>query len=1708
MGTTGRTRSIIMAEKTQEEKDVIEEEKGVAEELTKEDVTTAEPEVTEEVKPVVETSMGDRTLSEPIVDVSDYAVKNNSDLYSMFGPSSDQTGTNVSDRTVIEKERVDQYKPSTDIQSVLSGEITQINGVELNPQTIALAQQGDPDAVALLSKYIDEESFAKSSDVKTIFANQAGEVDESAIAKAVKLASPDASEEILDDQFNRVKVRSYVQKNMRFKLKSLGVGKFDPNVAQLMVDYYSTGQFFTETFKRVGTLSQGLIGQLPFAVGALLPEFLGALYDSTIGDGDFLSAGTKSFSEAWSERKPEIASKFASYKNFVENGLGMSGLTYGSLLNDDLKKRYIEEFGKEAYERLYLLPGPDGKKFEIPMVNEKQARDILNYGFDELPLIAQFGAILPENVSLGSAFAVRRNTKGILQLDEVKNARLNGTKYSRAEDFRDLDDVQAIRKIEIEKKANFVTKSWRRFTAKMGQSVGYKGGIGDVKSTQRYTEALNILDDSITRNQSSIDAVLKGVKVNPTGGRYPDLATLVEEGENLATQRMKLKFGTLLTNAPYFTGALKAEVLITGGQLAGRTWVSPALNISPEAGEGIGALMTIVGLGPQLPINLGKYVVTKFDQRIPVLSSVFKFIEDIPSELFALGKQFTGLAKPGDLKPNILRGLLVDRRFDQMENVLGRSLAVKEKQSMQLLAKAMARMKPEQREMIFKSIDEYRNLKARLLKPFQKELDDAKDANLDIEFQIGLEQQLNEADEAFSLTFAHVTGLAPLMSLETVAAGKLNVRKFNLGEAFEHQIEAENMLAAAQVGMTRFKKMLLEKTGVDTADRDFSANWVANFEKAADSMRLGMNERKIEYLDLLEKYKTGIMTDPNYSLDKKSLTKMAELEVQLNAGANATVDQKRVAYIESINGFMKILNKRGEEVDALKGTKGARQLQAKHVEESYDAKIEADNILAKLDYLIADDYALKNNLTFDITDSVLGLIVLKKGLGATKQTAKDFKGKGKIQGLLQKENSKILRSFFTEGGQFLSGREGSLLYKSFQDMAKRSLLGKNGIGLDKDELQVMLDLHRSPTILDDSGKTITNDDFIGENASFLELALHLSAKDGSTFRPFTALPSELEGVRRHLLRKSDFFAKNNVAKASQYSDAAGIIDNIYVTQDKVYNDLIQKGRNTYRDFHFDDKRRGSSKEKIDNSLLGRPDRVSKISGTELKHNWSVDNNPQFWHDNINKGIVDVIEGKPLAADKTNLLIEDFTAFWGNRVKVGPERNEVAFDLTTESGRLRFENASTMLQMNMFQYFAASKKKILNTIYSRVRGDVSPTGETIIKPPGSKDADYDFTMINRIKEAQDQLKVPVVRGYDDDGTARITYESIFDMTELIAKEKDIMKLMDTSNVVRQEHERLVKDVNDLSSQLSNRVDGVIATEQRTVKDFETLANIRDPKQFYVEFVQNGTVGRIEDLKEKFLNLRTRDDGPIKAIPRQQAEKEFKQGLMYMVTNGLLAMGEFGTKSARTLKGFGGKTHNVSVMGNIDGLSREMFDNPSTEKILRMVYDEEHLNYLRDITRHLEFASGASLVKYEKTGMTRGVSPNELISRAFNLARGMVSPTYVAAELAIRMASQHGIELVGMAARSKKAADILYKVMENPKSLSKEEVATFSTQLRAYVAAELARKGTVTPSYVSQGEMFEQEQKGNVQFTKKQPYGGYLKEVYEGFNFKFPLENQEP
>ena len=1673
----------------QSEKDVIEEEKGTAQELTSQDVG-GEPVVPE--APVVVTKSGmERTLTKPIVDVSDY------------NPISGITGKKIkSDQEIIEKERVNLYKPIPNLNEVLTNNIDEVNGEILNPDMVQRAKNGDEKAIEFLTTFLDEQALKKQSgDTPTIFQTPSGQIDTDAITAAI--GSPPVDYTITDSQFDRVKARATLHGKINAKLKFLEVGKIDANVRSVLADYYTSGKFHKETFRRIGTLTQGL-AQIPF-LAYLAGKATGAMWESGLGDQGLFDKGTKTFSEAWAERSGDISATFAGYKNVVEKFI--PNMTWESILNADLKERYIEEFGQPAYDELYALPDGKGNVVHIPMVSPQQAREILNFGFNELPLIAQFAALLPENIGIGSAFAQRRALGGIEQMKRVNKARQLDTKGL----YKDYDDVALIRVLEIaDKNKLFGGQILRTFKARLGEKFGYTGGIGDVHSVLKHKAALDSLDTQILTNNKLIDDISSGLN------KIDDLDTVILAGENLAMQKMKLKSSALFTGRPYFAAALKAEVSITAGQAAGRYILGQEYGwVSPEAGEAIGAITTALSINPlQLTLKTAGFAIRKFDDTVPVLSSIGRIIEDFPSNFFSLGQT------QGKKRPNLFRGMFIDRRFDAMEAELGAGISNKQKSAIRLLAKATANMDKSQREMVWQSIDEYKQLRRRMVKPFLDDYNKAKQNSNDIEYITGLETELREAEDVFSLSFAHVTGLAPLIALESVAAGKLNMRKLNLKETVDHQIEAENTLAIAQVAMTKFKKLLNAKYDrggyqVDMDNREFQQNFINNFQKASDAQSLRINERKIEYLKLLDDYKTNVMIDPNHSLDKDSLTKLVELETVLTHGTVVSIEKQRQTLTKVMLEFNGILKKRQDAIYDMRGSTQARFMQAKHVEEAYDAKMNGMKLLAKAGYAPADKYALDNLKYFDVSDSVLSLIELRKA-PLPKGTTKNVKN------IREADNSSALRSFFSAGGTFLKGRDGRDLLKSFNEMAYRNLTGtgKGQLGLEPDELNKMLQIARQPEIENSKGVMVINEDYLSTNASFLDFALHHSSKgtNGSTFKPFQATPSELEDVRRHLMRKASLYAKQGKKDLeAQYNNQIDVIDNIYNTQDKVYGKLIQDGRDNYRDFIYDDKRKGSSKYKIDNSLVNRPDRVSPIEivpGVTFKHNWDALDNPINWHEDIAKNMLEVMAGTANAETNMMLKFGDFQATWADRVKTNGG-TKVAFDLRTEEGLNNFNLSSKMLEMQVLEHFGASRQKILEDIFNRnIKEKITDAKGNVIEVADAKKAtEYDFSQIRKLERAEAQLLVPVVRGTDESGNAIITHENLFDLTDVIAKERDIMNLMRKSSEVRAEHEKLAIEVNSMAKTFGVRGDGIIAIEQRSVKDLEMLSGTAKggALAFYQKYFLNGTLSNMEDLKTQFLSLRTVDNGPIKAIPMAQAEEEFKQGMIYMAMNGLMAVGEFGTAGTRTLKGFGGRKHTVSVMANVSGFADQLLRDKNTREILGSLFESEHIERLQDIARFLEFSSGASLVKYAKTGIIRGISGNELISRSFNLARGMVSPTYVAAELAIRIASQHGIELVGMAARSKQAADLLHKVMKDPESLSKQDIKAFAALTKTYVATELARTGNKTPLYtgVELGKIQTATQYYGDKLTAGKDFlGGALDSVWKTINKNMPLENQSP
>jgi hypothetical protein len=93
-------------------------------------------------------------------------------------------------------------------------------------------------------------------------------------------------------------------------------------------------------------------------------------------------------------------------------------------------------------------------------------------------------------------------------------------------------------------------------------------------------------------------------------------------------------------------------------------------------------------------------------------------------------------------------------------------------------------------------------------------------------------------------------------------------------------------------------------------------------------------------------------------------------------------------------------------------------------------------------------------------------------------------------------------------------------------------------------------------------------------------------------------------------------------------------------------------------------------------------------------------------------------------------------------------------------------------------------------------------------------------------------------------------------------------------------------------------------------------------------------------------------------------------------------------------------------------------------------------------------------------------NQLISRAFNLARGMVSPQYVAAEFGVSLASQAGLDLMKLAAGNKEASDIMLRMIKFPKTMTKADLDTFDNLVTDFVISELGQLGEEGRQYLDQ------------------------------------------
>ena len=130
-------------------------------------------------------------------------------------------------------------------------------------------------------------------------------------------------------------------------------------------------------------------------------------------------------------------------------------------------------------------------------------------------------------------------------------------------------------------------------------------------------------------------------------------------------------------------------------------------------------------------------------------------------------------------------------------------------------------------------------------------------------------------------------------------------------------------------------------------------------------------------------------------------------------------------------------------------------------------------------------------------------------------------------------------------------------------------------------------------------------------------------------------------------------------------------------------------------------------------------------------------------------------------------------------------------------------------------------------------------------------------------------------------------------------------------------------------------------------------------------------------------------------------------------------------------------------------------------MRAVLGDEHYKVMEGIADWSDFAIGNGM-GFRANPNLAGMSVESVFSRVFNLARGMVSPIYVATEVSVRTMMQRNQSLVSLALSDRVAARIMDKMLNRPKELTRKDLQLFGLRIQNYIASDIIRNGGEVPT----------------------------------------------
>jgi hypothetical protein len=333
----------------------------------------------------------------------------------------------------------------------------------------------------------------------------------------------------------------------------------------------------------------------------------------------------------------------------------------------------------------------------------------------------------------------------------------------------------------------------------------------------------------------------------------------------------------------------------------------------------------------------------------------------------------------------------------------------------------------------------------------------------------------------------------------------------------------------------------------------------------------------------------------------------------------------------------------------------------------------------------------------------------------------------------------------------------------------------------------------------------------------------------------------------------------------------------------------------------------------------------------------------------------------------------------------------------------------------------------------------------------------------MKEVESLMKVRLVNSDKADFVTLVDFEG------MISESRKLETLIDTDDKAKQLATKAATRIQNEITRQEKVIQRVTAIGDRGLDAVNEASGIRDGAAFLKRYFETGDTRDLEALRIRArLNLSGGDlnkktitiDRPNGESFEADIDEVIDKGISQLLIDGLLEKGKL-----RVIAGEVKDDAEAIQTFQAPGELAKFLEDERVFESLSGFLGADHVQGIKDLAQYMNMKSDSVFAKYDQTinNIVSGFGTNQFISRAFNIRRGMVSPQYVAAELAVAMASKAGVDLLKLAATSEDGALLMHRFMEFPEDMTKADIDNLSARIITFVTTEFGALGLEAADY---------------------------------------------